>query len=49
MNCQTNLKDLASLNRARIGLAAPTDDDLRQAVMGKPGPRISGLNLTKLT
>jgi len=33
---QDELKDLASLNSARIGLAAPSsDDDLREAVIGK--------------
>jgi hypothetical protein len=36
---QDELKDLASLGGARIGLAAPSsDDDLRQAVISKaPG------------
>ena len=33
---QDELKDIASLNSARIGLATPSsDDDLRDAVMGK--------------
>ena len=33
---QDELKDLASLNSARIGLAAPSsDDDLREAVVAK--------------
>lgn len=33
---QDELKDLASLNSARIGLAAPkSDDDLREAVISK--------------
>ena len=47
---QDELKDLASLNSARIGLAAPSsDDDLREAVIGKARAHDIALEPGKLT
>lgn len=47
---QDELKDLASLNSARIGLAVPkSDDDLREAVIGKAREHNIKLNPSQVT
>jgi hypothetical protein len=47
---QDDLKDIASLTGARIGLAAPSsDDDLREAVIGKARGYHIALNPSQIT
>jgi hypothetical protein len=47
---QDELKDVASLNSARIGLAPPSsDDDLRQTVIGKARTHDIALDPSQIT